>query len=259
MQPLQRDVDGVVVAPAFRPAVGDEVLGAGGEAVRRRVVVTLVAADLRDGEFRGQVRVFAVPLGDAAPARLVRDVHHRRVRPVDAAAPGLLRRHRRVGARHGGVEARTLGQRDREVRGVPVDDVQAEDQRDAQPRLLDGDVLQRVELRRADHREDPAELPGRQRRARVGLVAEQLQLAELLGEGHLLEQALDPVVAFRPGGHGIGGGGWREQAARRDTTGGEEAADPGEQAAPVHSVCRGRTIGLFHGGDPFASETGQSG
>ena len=40
----------------------------------------------------GQVRIFAQPFGDAAPARVARDVQHRSEGPVDARGGGLARR-----------------------------------------------------------------------------------------------------------------------------------------------------------------------
>jgi hypothetical protein len=135
-------VHGVVVTAAFGASVGDEVLGTGREPVVGVQVgaVALVAAGLGRGEGRREVGVFAAALRDAAPARLVGDVHHRGECPAHPVGARLRGRDLGVRAGHRRVEAGCLGERDGERGPEAVDDVQAEQQRDAQPRFLDGEA-----------------------------------------------------------------------------------------------------------------------
>ena len=84
-----------------------------------------------------------------------------------------------VGGRHRRVEAAGGAERDREDRAVAVDRVVGEQDRDVQPRLLDRDVLEVVDLRRVGQAEDRADAG---LRVRVGdlPVREQLELLQLL-------------------------------------------------------------------------------
>jgi hypothetical protein len=82
------------------------------------------------------LRIFAVRLSDAAPAGIATDVDHRRERPVDAGAAGL------GGCDAGGalnefwVPARRLAERNREDCSVTMNDVAADEQRNAEPTLF---------------------------------------------------------------------------------------------------------------------------
>ena len=99
-QPLERHVGRVVVAPALRLAVGGEVLDARHDLVGRAVVAALGALHARRGHHGVQVRVLARGLGDAAPARLVREVDHRAVDLLEPDGRGLERADAVVGAGH---------------------------------------------------------------------------------------------------------------------------------------------------------------
>ena len=189
-QPLLGHVGRVVLTAALGLAVGGEVLDARDDLVGRRVVVALRGLDARRREDGAEVRVLAGGLGDAAPARLVGDVDHRAVDLLDADRRRLARGDRVVGGGHRRVEAARGAQRHREDRAVAVDRVVGEEDRDVQPRLLDRDVLEVVDLRRVGEAEDPAHA-----RLRVGVgdlpVGQQLQLLELLADRHLAEQSID--------------------------------------------------------------------
>ena len=95
-----------------------------------------------------------------------------------------------VGGRHRRVEAARGAERDREDRAVAVDRVVGEQDRDVQPRLLDRDVLEVVDLGRVGQAEDAADAG---LGVRVGdlAVREQLQLLQLLVDGHLSQQVVD--------------------------------------------------------------------
>ena len=98
-EPLERHVGGAVVAPRVGLAVGGEVLDARDHLVGSAVVVALGAPNPRRGHDRVQVRILARRLGDAAPARLVREIDHRAVDLLEAR-PRPTRR-RRSGGRPG--------------------------------------------------------------------------------------------------------------------------------------------------------------
>ena len=192
-----RDVGGVIVASAFGGAVSGEVLHAGENVFGRADVWALKAANLR-GRHRGaEVGVFACALDDASPAGITCDVEHGREGPVDADGAGLPRGdglrlffNRRVprcghgdGNRKDGAEA--------------VDDVEAEDERDVQARLLDRDVLELVDHSGIGNEEQRAELAfGDGAFDLVGFAKHELlaELADFFLEGHLLEERGDAGV-----------------------------------------------------------------
>ena len=88
-------------------------------------------ANLGLGDARGDPRVLARALGDAAPARVARDVEHRREDHARCRRRRPRPRPRvRVRSHRAGVERRGLGKRDREDRAVAVDHVEAEEQRE---------------------------------------------------------------------------------------------------------------------------------
>ena len=53
-------------------------------------VITLIASHQSLGDARTKERIFAVALGDAAPAGIERNIHHRTVGPADTVGGGLL-------------------------------------------------------------------------------------------------------------------------------------------------------------------------
>ena len=110
--------------------------------------VALEPAHRRDAELRDQVRVFAVGLLDASPARIARHVHHRRQRLVRAAHARFLGRHReerfdqlRI---ERGAQADGLRKAGGAVRGVAVQAFLVEHHRDAEAGVLDEELLDGV-------------------------------------------------------------------------------------------------------------------
>jgi hypothetical protein len=132
-------------------------------------------------------------------------------------AAGLARRHRLAAGRQVRVPARRQPERDREDGPKAVDHVEAEQQRDLQPRGVQVPALPGVGLRRlADEQQrsgdagvhrrlhDPGLGPEPLHPFRVGAEAEVLaQLAGLLLQRHLRQQPLgprlDPALGARPG------------------------------------------------------------
>ena len=192
-QPLLGHVRGVVVAAAFGLPVGREVLDAGDHLVGCAVARALVALHPRGGHHRAHVGVLAVALGDPAPARLVRDVDHGAVDLLDPDGGGLPGAEPGVVVGHLRVEGARRRQRDREHGAVAVDGVVGEQDRDVQPGLLHGDVLQMVDLHGVDQAEDAAH-------AGLGVgvgdlpVGEQLDLLQLLPQGHPAQQVVHALL-----------------------------------------------------------------
>ena len=97
---------------------------------------------------RHQIRILAERLLHAPPPRLAGDVHHGRQRLVRAARPRLGGGHRVEPLDQAGVERRAKTDRLREtgalLRRLAVQALLVEDHRDAEPRLLDEEPLNRV-------------------------------------------------------------------------------------------------------------------
>ena len=165
-------------------------------------VVALEAADAGPGHDRSEVGILAGSLRDPPPAGVAGDVDHGGEGPLQPGGGGLGRGDPRRSLDGRRVPATRLAQGDREDRAVAVDHVEAEEQRDLQPRLLDGQVLGLVDVPR------PADVEERADQARAGSgrgarrgpatsfgdAVELLQLADLLLEGHPREQLVDPPL-----------------------------------------------------------------
>ncbi len=146
-----RDEGRVVLAPGLGGAVGDPMLGAGDDAIRGEVILTLEPMHTSPRHRRSQVGILAGSLGDPPPARVAGNVHHRRKGPAHPGGRCLRRRDPRGTLHRGGVPATRLAQRDREDRAIAVDHVEAEQDRDLRGRLLDGDALYGVYVAGAAH------------------------------------------------------------------------------------------------------------
>jgi len=145
------DVRGRPVHAAFAHAIADEVFT--GRQYAFRPALALQAAHVGCAHLCDQVRVFAERLLNAAPARVTRDIEHRRQRvmPTDrphlgANHPGHLLDERGVpGARH----ADRLREARRAERHVPAAAFLVDHRRDAEARVLNQPALDRVRQPRA--------------------------------------------------------------------------------------------------------------
>ncbi len=186
---------------------------------------------------------------DAPPPRIARDVDHRREGPVDAVRARFHGGDARGVAHAGGVEARRFGERHGKDGAPAVDDVLREEQRDVQPRLLDGDALHLASRRRSPEVEKGADasiaylLVSPAGCARPGLIPlgrGHGELPHLLVERHAREQRIDESLgAARP--RRLGGCGHRREGdqqrdggdahrTRHDETVGHRQASTGEVA-----------------------------
>ena len=157
-----REVHLVVVAAAERPAVPREVLGPGDHALGRPEPLALEAAHLGGADGRAEERVLACALDDAAPARVARDVDHRREGPVDADRPGLPGGDGLPALDDVRVPRRRHRDRHREDRAQAVDHVEAEQRRDAVPVALDRQPLEPVGLGRVGDEQQRPDLAARE-------------------------------------------------------------------------------------------------
>ncbi len=189
------DVGGVVVLARLGRSIADEVLGAGRDAIGRGRIRPLEAAHHGRPQHGDVVRSLAGALGDPTPARIARDVDHRREGPVDAVLGGLGGGRRRRRLDQLGVEGGAEPERDGEDGPVPVDDVAAEDEWDPEPGLLDREALEVVPQLAAGGVEegaDRARADGVERGLVGVLVVGALgELADLLLERHPGEEGLD--------------------------------------------------------------------
>jgi hypothetical protein len=172
-------VDVEVMAVLLRPAVDREVLRGRNRLVVARVV-TLEPADERHSQAAGQVRVFAVRLLPAAPARVAEDVDVRRPEREPLVPAALALPHELVVLRaslvpdHDGHFVH-----ERRVEGRRETDRLREDRSDARAR----DTVQRLVPPLVGRHVEP--------RDRGGLVRE---LRDLLGDGHARDEIARPPL-----------------------------------------------------------------
>ena len=195
-------VHGVVVLARLDGPVEREMLDASHYVGLARIVA-LIAPHHGPGYARAEIRVFAAAFGHAPPARIHADVYHRAVSPVDAVGTCLLGGYARRALYGQGVPAARHRQRYWEDGLVAMHHVHAHEQRYAQSRLLDGNVLQLAYLARPfhiEHTSHPARgnafRDGRRLHRAGGYVAGHLQseLPNLFFNGHFLHERAHKLV-----------------------------------------------------------------
>ena len=82
-------IDGVVVPAALGAAIGGKMFYGGEHRVGRARIGALKAPDARRGHGRSQVGILTRAFGDATPAGIAGDIHHRGERPVHTGGRGL--------------------------------------------------------------------------------------------------------------------------------------------------------------------------
>ncbi len=194
---LQRavgDIDGSVVAAGHGRAVCDKMLGVRGNAGK---TAPLQAANFCRGEERPDQRVLARPLGDAAPARIARYVEHRCEGEIEAGLGGFRRGMARRLLPQSRVERARLSKRNGKDRAKTVHDIEAEEERDAEPGLLQRDALCRLRRFRAKEIEEASNPSRPERLCNVAgdgwsrhrpAGSHHVKLADLLGQRHFLDQ-----------------------------------------------------------------------
>jgi len=184
------DVGGVVVTPALRCSITRKVFEAGEHVVRGADSWTLEAADLGAGDGGAEVGIFSGAFHDAAPARIAGDVEHGGEGPVDADRTGFSSGDG-LGALYClRIPGRGHGERDRKDGAEAVDDVEPEDERNVQARVVDGEMLETIDLDGVGDEEEGADLALADLLIHLGgwSEAEELvELTELFFGSHLLE------------------------------------------------------------------------
>ena len=194
------NVDRRVVAPAGHGPVGAKVLGRRGHRLGGSKIGALEAADFRARNLHGEPRIFARTFHRSAPAKIARDIQHRRERHREAVCRRLPSGFACRELPDVRIERRGFRERHGEKRAVTVDHVEPDQERNAEPRFLDGDSLHVVNVLCADEVEQVAERavadgvggiagddgPGH-RVARRG----HGELAQLLRQGHATHQLVN--------------------------------------------------------------------
>ena len=140
-EPLLREFDAVVIAAALRAAVSGKMFHTGRNRIGRGRILCLVAAHLGLAVKAVHQDILARAFTDAPPARILRDVHHRCKGPLDSVCRRFPGGHPRRAFPQRRFEGAALRQRNRCDRPVSVNDITADQQRNSQPRLLHGDLL----------------------------------------------------------------------------------------------------------------------
>ena len=117
------------------------MLDAGEHRIVRGEIVTLQSAHARGSEQLAEQHLLTCALDHPPPALIAGNVDHREEGPVDARPGGLERRDAAGAGGQFGLEARRLGEGNREDRSIAVDHVRAEHQRYLQPRVRHHRVL----------------------------------------------------------------------------------------------------------------------
>lgn len=206
-QRLRGDLGVVVIAAAVGIGVAHEMFQTGGDRTVRRQVVALIALHRGGTHHSVQVGVLAVTFGHAAPAGVARHIDHRREGPVHARQPRLTRRDAARLPDQRLVPRAGLPQRNGEDRAIAVDHVEAAQDRNPEPRLLDGLALNPVVIRRtgtaveqrADHRAHGLRLALDVVDVHVLSIGPLSDLHHLLFERHASQQVLHAVFDSRRG------------------------------------------------------------
>ena len=182
-----RHRDEIVVAPARDRAVAGEVLQ------RRNEAALAKSRGARGGEIRTEQNVLARAFHRAAPARVAADIGHGREGPVDAGWNGLSRRQFGVAGGETGIEARGLGQRHGKKGAEAVQQIEADQKRDAETGFA-GFVLGLGDGRRVVEADDGTGFSPLDHIRSRGLVeADHDELADLLLQGHACDQRAGTV------------------------------------------------------------------
>src|SRR5207249_4468204 len=127
------------------------VFGASDDPVRGAVVSALESAHTRARQQRSEIRILARAFRDSAPARVARNINHRRESPVNAGRPRF-----RCGYARGAFYCRRVPTRGFTKRywkdgAITVNDIEAKDEWNLQTRFGDRDSLKLVGFLRAAH------------------------------------------------------------------------------------------------------------
>src|SRR5580658_973873 len=138
-------IDRVVVSTAIGGAVAGKMLYANHDTVGTELCA-LKSANLCAGHRGTEVGILAGPLNDPAPASIACDVDHGSKGPLNSGGTGVLRGYMLGLLFNRGIPGRCHRERNREDGAISMNHIESEDDGDVQARLVDGDMLQPVDL-----------------------------------------------------------------------------------------------------------------
>ena len=145
----------VVIPTGFTGTVADIVLQAGRHIGIVRAFPLLQAGDFRGGEGGSKAGILTGAFGDTSPPGIAGDIQHRRKMPGNTGCLGFSGRHAGSLFHQIRIKGSCFCNCDREDSFKSMDDIQAKDQRDAQPAFFHRDLLQFIDFRRILHHEGP--------------------------------------------------------------------------------------------------------
>jgi len=173
-------------------------------------IVALETAHACDRDLAAEIDILARAFGHATPARIARNVDHRREGPVNALRRSFGRRYSCRLFNGLEVPACRFAERDGKDGAVAVDHVVTKEQRNLQPRLFNRQPLQLARIfggKGVEDRPDSAlanivliALADR-RAGRIPVAGQQRQLPDLLVKRHLCHQLGDEPIHLRIGAH----------------------------------------------------------
>src|SRR6266404_4865009 len=169
-------------------------------------MLSLITSNVSSRNRRTEERIFAGAFSDAPPARVPRNIHHRRKGPADSACRRFLRRDTRCLFHQRWLPSCSKPERDWKCSAVAVNEVQTKNQRNMQTGILYRDLLQCVGFTRPGNIEQGADLAladhvlvvGAAGSWPSGLASRVLdKLADFFLQRHFLEELVDLLVQRR--------------------------------------------------------------
>ena len=187
-----------VVAAGRQCGVAGKVFHAGRYGAEVGERAALEAAYAGGRQRRAQEGVLARCFHDAAPACVIRYVHHRRISQLYACRGGLAGGGTGAACHQGGVPAARLGQGNGTDGAVAVNDILVEHEGYAEAAVLYGLLLQRAVELGAVGLQQRADLSapdlGAHGRVAAVIIRKQVQLGDFFGKRHAFQQVRHPFL-----------------------------------------------------------------
>ena len=201
-------IHGVVFLSALHGSVEGKVLEARHDSIGSQYLLcahvgALVTLCECGTHHAAQVRILSVTLADSSPSGVECNIYHGRVSPVDSCSTGFLCRYFAYLLHRFCIPGAGEGERDREHGLVAVDYVHAHQQRNAQTAVLDGDVLESLDLVESLDVEYAAHVAFCNVATHLGVQGStgsdvashhQVELTDFLLQGHLCHQLVDILL-----------------------------------------------------------------
>ena len=144
-------IHGIVFLAALHGSVEGKVLEASHDSIGSQYLLcahvgSLITLRQSCAHHAAQVRILSVTLADSSPSGVECNIYHWRVSPVDSCSTGFLSRYFAYLLHRFRIPGAGEGEGDREYSLVTMDYVHAYQQGNAQTTVLDGDVLESLDL-----------------------------------------------------------------------------------------------------------------